>query len=79
MLLPSSVSNPANMMAQALTMYKSMIGNVSSGHETSLGITAGVKGDSSSEERVDESTKTPKTANNSSQPEFSLQSHKNLD
>ena len=30
MLLPSSASNPANMMAQALTMYKSLVGNVSS-------------------------------------------------
>lgn len=30
MLLPSSASNPANMMAQALTMYKSLIGNVNS-------------------------------------------------
>ncbi|KAK2444697.1 SPFH/Band 7/PHB domain-containing membrane-associated protein family [Trifolium repens] len=30
MLLPSSASNPANMMAQALTMYKSLIGNVPS-------------------------------------------------
>ncbi|KAK7410784.1 hypothetical protein VNO78_01872 [Psophocarpus tetragonolobus] len=30
MLLPSSASNPANMMAQALTMYKSLLGNVSS-------------------------------------------------
>ncbi|RDY10051.1 SPBC16G5.07c [Mucuna pruriens] len=30
MLLPSSVSNPANMMAQALTMYKNLLGNVSS-------------------------------------------------
>ncbi|KAG2399580.1 uncharacterized protein HKW66_Vig0105670 [Vigna angularis] len=29
MLLPSSASNPANMMAQALTMYKSLLGNVS--------------------------------------------------
>lgn len=31
MLLPSSASNPANMMAQALTMYKSLVGNVSNG------------------------------------------------
>jgi len=30
MLLPSSASNPANMMAQALTMYKSLLGNVPS-------------------------------------------------
>ncbi|KAI9110803.1 hypothetical protein K1719_018241 [Acacia pycnantha] len=30
MLLPSSASNPANMMAQALTMYKSLLGDVSS-------------------------------------------------
>ena len=29
MLLPSSASNPANMMAQALTMYKSLLGNPS--------------------------------------------------
>ncbi|XP_054794048.1 uncharacterized protein LOC129299592 isoform X2 [Prosopis cineraria] len=29
MLLPSSASNPANMMAQALTMYKSLVANVS--------------------------------------------------
>ncbi|KAF7816608.1 stomatin-like protein 2, mitochondrial [Senna tora] len=30
MLLPSSASNPAKMMSQALTMYKSLVGNVSS-------------------------------------------------
>ena len=28
MLLPSSASNPAHMMAQALTMYKSLVGTV---------------------------------------------------
>ncbi|KAF3432714.1 hypothetical protein FNV43_RR23816 [Rhamnella rubrinervis] len=78
MLLPSSVSNPANIMAQALTMYKSLIGNVSSDglHETSLGITAGGKGDSRSEEHVDESSK---KSSHHEEPEFSLQSHKNLD
>ena len=30
MLLPSSSDNPANLMAQALSMYKSMLGSISS-------------------------------------------------
>uniref|UniRef100_A0A2P2KVA6 Uncharacterized protein MANES_05G196100 n=1 Tax=Rhizophora mucronata TaxID=61149 RepID=A0A2P2KVA6_RHIMU len=43
MLLPSNNANPAKMMAQALTMYKSLVGNVSNhgGHEISL--TEGLK------------------------------------
>ncbi|KAF3945817.1 hypothetical protein CMV_027845, partial [Castanea mollissima] len=63
MLLPSSAGNPANMMAQALTMYKSLIGNVSSvgSHDTSsTKLAAGVKGDASGE-TGNESPTTAKT------------------
>lgn len=81
MLLPSAVSNPASMMAQALTMYKSLIGNVSndgSPEISSPALTTGVKGNASSGETGDESGTTANTADrghlDSSTPRFSLQS-----
>ncbi|CAK8567729.1 unnamed protein product [Lathyrus sativus] len=61
MLLPSSASNPANMMAQALTMYKSLIGNVPSNTRsgTAPPSMAGQKeGNYSSDEVKDESSTT---------------------
>ncbi|GMN44267.1 hypothetical protein TIFTF001_013460 [Ficus carica] len=85
MLLPSSASNPANMMAQALTMYKSLIGNVPKNvlHETPAGTVGDVKGDDHSEEIGDESTRctarTAKTVHREEGPTFSLQSPKNFE
>ncbi|GMY07682.1 stomatin-like protein 2, mitochondrial [Fagus crenata] len=80
MLLPSSAGNPANMMAQALTMYKSLIGNVSNvgSHATSTPeLTEGGKGNPSGETGYESST-TYKTTDKGhlghSKPEFSLQS-----
>ncbi|XP_015944985.1 uncharacterized protein LOC107470118 [Arachis duranensis] len=60
MLLPSSASNPANMMAQALTMYKSLLGNVSGNKSSS---TSGqLEGNDSSGEGNDEGTATNTSA-----------------
>lgn len=82
MLLPSGVANPASMMAQALTMYKSLIGNVSSyrSHETSSPVLKiGGKRNGSSGETENECATTHKTADigghlDNSKPGFSLQS-----
>ncbi|KAG2708711.1 hypothetical protein I3760_05G205200 [Carya illinoinensis] len=81
MLLPSGVANPASMMAQALTIYKSLIGNVSSdrSQETSSPVlTIGGKRNASSGETENESATVHKTADKghlgTSQPGFSLQS-----
>lgn len=35
MLLPSSAANPATMVAQALTMYKSLVSNAPENHGSS--------------------------------------------
>ncbi|KAK7350781.1 hypothetical protein VNO77_09727 [Canavalia gladiata] len=81
MLLPSSASNPANMMAQALTMYKSLLGNVPSdkhGGTVPPSIAGRIEGNDSSDEVKDESLTTATTT--SGLPEyrgksgFSLQS-----
>ncbi|KAH7538349.1 uncharacterized protein LOC107414923 [Ziziphus jujuba] len=88
-LLPSSVSNPSSLMAEALVMYKSLVGNASGNvlQETPLGITGAGKGAHSGETEV-KSTKTNKEAKDShfeakkghsEEPEFSLQSHKKLE
>ncbi|XP_004502783.1 uncharacterized protein [Cicer arietinum] len=61
MLLPSSPSNPANMMAQALTMYKSLIGNVPSNKHSGtapLSIAGQEEENDSSGEVKDESSTT---------------------
>ncbi|CAJ1974501.1 unnamed protein product [Sphenostylis stenocarpa] len=66
MLLPSSASNPANMMAQALTMYKSLLGNVSSDKPsgtTPLSIPAQLEGNDSSGEGKGESSSTATVTN----------------
>ena len=78
MLLPSSASNPANMMAQALTMYKSLVGNVpgNATHEAAVGAIEYGDADGSSKEAEDESTYTMQTAKpfHHEEPRFSLQS-----
>lgn len=76
-------------MAEALVMYKSLVGNASGNvlQETPLGITGAGKGAHSGETEV-KSTKTNKEAKDShfeakkghsEEPEFSLQSHKKLE
>ncbi|KAE8077587.1 hypothetical protein FH972_016139 [Carpinus fangiana] len=81
MLLPSSAANPASMMAQALTIYKSLIGNGTGdgSHEASSpALMLDVKGDASSGETGVEGSTTAKTADKghlgNSKPGFSLQS-----
>ncbi|KAF2299600.1 hypothetical protein GH714_038367 [Hevea brasiliensis] len=77
MLLPSASANPANIMAQALTMYKSLLGNVSNdtSHESSLELTEGVKDSASSGEAIHKNTTFSSTADTSqlNAPRFSLQ------
>jgi len=76
MLLPSSASNPANMMAQALTMYKSLLGNVSSDKHsgnTPLSISGKLEGNDSSVEVKDESSEAA-NVKHSGKSGFSLQS-----
>ncbi|PNY12193.1 stomatin-like protein 2-like [Trifolium pratense] len=66
MLLPSSASNPANMMAQALTMYKSLIGNVPSNKHSGIApssIAEQEEGNYASGEVKDESSATLTTTN----------------
>ncbi|OIV96903.1 hypothetical protein TanjilG_00485 [Lupinus angustifolius] len=66
MLLPSSASNPANMMAQALTMYKSLIGNVprdKHSGSSSHAIAGQLEGNDSSREVADQRSTTATTTN----------------
>ncbi|PON71924.1 Stomatin family [Parasponia andersonii] len=84
MLLPSSASNPANMMAQALTMYKSLVGNVPSNgvRETPVETIANLEGDAPQKDGNESSStsRTAKTAHpKEGLPVFSLQSSKNLE
>ncbi|KAL2226863.1 stomatin-like protein 2, mitochondrial [Sesamum indicum] len=80
-LLPSSASNPANMMAQALAIYKNMIGK-NSGKGLSEGPEVGsadhTKTDTLSWESGDESSTTaqPASQDHLGEPVFSLQSPK---
>lgn len=91
MLLPSSASNPANMMAQALTMYKSMLGGVS--NEKIIGSTptsiGQIEGNDHSGEAKNKSssditqkgspvtsTMTDQSEDNTNKPVFTLQSRK---
>lgn len=86
MLLPSTDSNPANVIAQVFGIYKRMLGNASSngGHETSpLELTEGMK-DSADESAIsaetrDKSAAISKVAGTDHLGEhgFSLQSPKN--
>ncbi|XP_048235756.1 stomatin-like protein 2, mitochondrial isoform X2 [Ricinus communis] len=78
MLLPSATDNPANLMAQALTMYKSMLSNVSSdsSRESSCPeLIERMKNSAPSGETKDDSTTVASTNNASSfpGPQFSLQ------
>ncbi|PON83712.1 Stomatin family [Trema orientale] len=84
MLLPSSASNPANMMAQALTMYKSLVGNVPSNgvRETPVETIANLEGDAPQKDGNESSytSRTAKTAHpKEGLPVFSLRSSKNLE
>lgn len=94
MLLPSTASNPANMIGQALTIYKSLVGNVNGNalskdsHPGSLG---NIKGDTSSGETGARSPATPRGSDAAPQtrekadtarfggPEFSLQSSRKVE
>ncbi|KAI4363709.1 hypothetical protein MLD38_019892 [Melastoma candidum] len=79
LLLPSSAANPANMMAQAMTMYKSLIGSVpkegslveSSPRLPDASQDDSVYGDAS---EVLDAPKTPKKNTLRLEPVFSLQS-----
>ena len=61
MLLPSSTSNPANMMAQALSIYKSLIGN-GNGDTIPKDSHPGSKLDTQSGETGDKSHGTPRSS-----------------
>lgn len=84
MLLPSAPSNPASMMGQALTMYKSLLSNSPSGssgdhQETSTrDLLVEERGDSTPVESGIEAEKTPRVTNSGrpNEPVFSLQSSK---
>ncbi|XP_058206323.1 uncharacterized protein LOC131319900 [Rhododendron vialii] len=80
LLLPATASNPASMMAQALTIYKSLIGNESSGvQDTSHAeVTGNVEGEPPEKTSI-YSSKHPKSTDgdNQGRPVFSLQSPKN--
>ncbi|KAJ6969499.1 stomatin-like protein 2 [Populus alba x Populus x berolinensis] len=83
-LLPSATGNPANIMAQAFTMYKSLLGNVSNGGRSGPSSLA----ESTSAESVDSTTvlednassfsinSTGESARDNGEPGFSLQSRK---
>lgn len=79
MLLPSSASNPANMMAQALSIYKNVIGKKSGDGLTEssrAGSTYHITSDASSSESGDEISPTAEPVNQDrlGEPVFSLQS-----
>lgn len=82
MLLPSSAANPANMMAQALTIYKSLIGNVSGSQtRTSGGLHEDVKESNLAAEIGGDSDQTVRIVDEyqNGSPRFSLQSPKNAE
>lgn len=77
LLLPSSASSPANMIAQALTMYKSLVSNASregSLESSSPGILEG-KGDAPTGEPGDDNSPSAETIDvgSTGKPGFSLQ------
>lgn len=79
MLLPSAAANPANMIAQALTMYKSLVNNVSSTDHREISpaaLSEDVQGNASSGETRKESFTTAGIVNKGHhvEPAFSLQS-----
>ncbi|KAI3471280.1 hypothetical protein Pfo_027943 [Paulownia fortunei] len=81
-LLPSSASNPANMMAQALAIYKNLIGKDSGNKFPEIsqpGSTHRIKIDAPSWESDDESSQKAEPADQDhlGEPVFSLQSPKN--
>ncbi|KAJ8748127.1 hypothetical protein K2173_012592 [Erythroxylum novogranatense] len=76
-LLPSDSANPANMMAQALTMYKSLVSNTSSdgSHGTSARKTEEGKDHPHSRETKEHNAAIGNKVR-PDEPSFSLQSHK---
>ncbi|XP_028795780.1 stomatin-like protein 2, mitochondrial [Neltuma alba] len=81
MLLPSSASNPANMMAQALTMYRSLVANVSNDKlegTISSSIPGQIEGDDTSSKGKDDDptvgTGRDEVPQHHDKPGFSLQS-----
>lgn len=84
MLLPTNASNPASMMGQALTIYKSLMGNNSgNGHpkKSPSELTKTIKDDTPSMELEDEDSTSAKSVgtNHFGDPVFSLQSPKRED
>ncbi|KAF5732461.1 SPFH/Band 7/PHB domain-containing membrane-associated protein family isoform 1 [Tripterygium wilfordii] len=79
MLLPTAAANPANMMAQALTMYKSLIGNVSKDTIPTNSSQGGPKDTNHTTEPTEVSQPSPtiEDAGHPSEPVFSLQRPKN--
>lgn len=79
MLLPSAASNPASIIAQAITMYKSLLGNVPSESSQETSSAGLLKGEDPSGEPADGGSTTtariPDTGR-SVDPSFSLQSTK---
>ncbi|XP_038892437.1 stomatin-like protein 2, mitochondrial [Benincasa hispida] len=76
MLLPSSAANPANMMAQALTIYKSLVGNVSGGEAGTGGLNEGINESNLAAEIGGDSNQTVRVVDNKVQngrQGFSLQ------
>lgn len=80
LLLPATASNPASMMAQALNIYKSLIGNECSDvQDTSRTKIIGTVEGEPPEKTSIYSSKHPKSTDgdNQGRPVFSLQSPKN--
>lgn len=75
MLLPSSTANPANMMAQALTIYKSLVGNGPGGEARTSGLNEGVKESNLAAEIGGDNNQTVRVVDEvqNGRPEFSLQ------
>ena len=78
MLLPSSAANPGNMMAQALTIYKNLVGNVSGNEGRTSGLNEGIKESNPAAEIGGEGNQTVRVAEEvqNGSPGFSVQSPK---
>ncbi|KAE8649316.1 stomatin-like protein 2, mitochondrial [Cucumis sativus] len=81
MLLPSSAANPANMMAQALTIYKNLVGNVSSVEAGTSGLNEGMKESNLAAEIGGDSNQTVRVMDEveHDRPGFSLQTPKSAE
>ncbi|KAF9592009.1 hypothetical protein IFM89_011592 [Coptis chinensis] len=78
MLLPSTAANPASMMAQAMSIYKTMIGGSGdgAGESTHSGLLDTKRRDGSSETKEGDSKSAAKSNNIIGEPVFSLQNNK---